>query len=125
MSIKTSIVPWLTFNDCAKAVAFYKNAFGATETYRLELPEGDLIVRLAVEDAEFWLADGQANKDSEIAGHESIRFILTVYNPELYFQKALNAGATEIYPIGEDHGWRLGRIVDPFGIHWEIGYEIK
>jgi PhnB protein len=33
----------------------------------------------------------------------------------------VSAGATEIDPVGEEHGWRLGRIQDPFGHHWEIG----
>jgi PhnB protein len=50
--------------------------------------------------------------------------ILTVPNPDAIFTQALAAGATEIFPVGEEHGWRLGRLVDPFGLHWEIGYEI-
>jgi len=36
-------------------------------------------------------------------------------------ERAVAAGATVIYPVGEEHGWRLGRIEDPFGHHWEIG----
>ena len=35
--------------------------------------------------------------------------------------KALAAGATEVHPVSNQYGWRLGRIVDPFGHHWEIG----
>jgi len=36
----------------------------------------------------------------------------------------LKAGAKEVFPIGEDHGWKLGRLVDPFGLHWEIGHPV-
>ena len=47
--------------------------------------------------------------------------ILTVPQPDELFGRALAAGASEVFPVGEGHGWRLGRLVDPFGHHWEIG----
>lgn len=47
--------------------------------------------------------------------------ILTVADPDAVFAQALKAGASQIFPVGEEHGWRLGRVVDPFGHHWEIG----
>ena len=50
----------------------------------------------------------------------NVRIILTVNDPNTFFDQALNAGAIEIFPVGEDHGWRLGRLSDPFGLHWEI-----
>ena len=34
---------------------------------------------------------------------------------------AVEAGATEVAPVDEEHGWRMGRIADPFGHHWEVG----
>jgi PhnB protein len=54
----------------------------------------------------------------------SVRIILTVADPDAVFGKAIAAGAREVYPVGEEHGWRIGRVVDPFGHHWEIGREI-
>jgi PhnB protein len=51
--------------------------------------------------------------------------ILTVPDPDEIFEKALKAGATEIFPVSEEHGWRVGRVADPFGLHWEIGRELK
>jgi PhnB protein len=45
--------------------------------------------------------------------------ILTVENPDPAFEQAIMAGATVV--VYEDHGWRVGRIADPFGHHWEIG----
>jgi PhnB protein len=47
--------------------------------------------------------------------------ILSVDDPDTVYANALAAGATEIYPLYEEHGWRLGRIADPYGHHWEIG----
>jgi PhnB protein len=122
-SIQTSIAPWLTVRSGEKAAQFYKAAFDAVETYRLETP-GGLIVRLSVNGAEFWVSGGSENAPGMKLGGDSIRMILTVNDPDAFFAKALNAGATEIFPVAEDHGWRLGRIVDPFGLHWEIGYPL-
>ena len=121
----TSIAPWLTVADAAKAIAFYKNAFAAIETYRLEVPDGGgLIVKLSIEGAEFWVSDGDTGNNPELLGGGNIRMILTVTDPDSIFAKALQAGAIEIFPVAEDHGWRLGRIVDPFGLHWEIGHPL-
>jgi PhnB protein len=51
--------------------------------------------------------------------------ILTVKDPDSVFDQALAAGATELSPVSEDYGWRIGRIVDPFGYHWEIGKQLS
>ena len=126
-TIQTSIVPWLTVRNCVIAVDFYKKAFDAIEVYRLETPDGGLVVRLSINSAEFWLSNGSNDNEpikQESVGGETIRMILTTQNPDSIFEKALKAGATEIFPISEDYGWRLGRIVDPFGLHWEIGHPI-
>lgn len=47
--------------------------------------------------------------------------ILTVDNPDVAFTRAVTAGATVVVPMEDNYGWRLGRIVDPYGHHWEIG----
>lgn len=120
--IKTSIAPWLTISDGEKAAAFYKAAFDAVETYRLEDAEGGLVVRLSIQGAEFWIS-GDDKMNTPLGG-DNIRLILTADDPDTLFNKALKAGAVEIFPVGEDHGWRLGRLSDPFGLHWEIGYQL-
>ena len=51
----------------------------------------------------------------------SVRMILTVRDPDAVCRQAVSAGAVELVPVGEGHGWRIGRIADPFGHHWEIG----
>ena len=124
-AIQTSIAPWLSVGDGVKAVAFYKAAFGAAEVYRLEMPDGGLVARLSVDGAEFWISsESQGSASAAALGGGSVRMILTVTNPDALFAKALEAGATEIFPVGEGHGWRLGRLADPFGLHWEIGHPL-
>ena len=124
-SIQTSIAPWLSVEDVEKAADFYKAAFDAVETYRLEVPDGGLVVQLTVNGAAFWLSNSTPEQEAGTPlGGGTIRMILTVSNPDELFTKALQAGATEVFPVGEEYGWRLGRIIDPFGLHWEIGYPV-
>ena len=124
-SIHTTIAPWVTVKNGEEASHFYRTAFDAVETYRLETPDG-LIARLSVRGAEFWVSGGSQESASigELGGG-LMRMILTVSDPDALFAKALTAGASEVFPVGEDHGWRLGRLVDPFGLHWEIGYPLS
>ena len=123
-SFKCTIASWLSVRNGAQAVDFYKSAFGATEVYRLEVPDGSVVAKLSVDGAEFWLSGESAehgNSSPEPLGGDSVRMILTVPDPDAVFAQALRAGASEVFPVGEEHGWRLGRVVDPFGLHWEIG----
>jgi PhnB protein len=121
------IQPWLSIDNAVAAVTFYKNAFDANETYRLETPNG-LVVRLSVHGAEFWVSGGISennNAEKKIVGGKTVLMILITDDPDALFVKALKAGATEVFPIGEEHGWRLGRIEDPFGLCWEIGHQLS
>lgn len=125
--IHSSIAPWLTVSGGAKAIEFYKSAFGATEVYRYDSPTGGTVVRLSVNGAEFWVSEDSAPAAEPTAqplGGNSVRIILTVADPDPLFARALTAGASEIFPISEGHGWRVGRLADPFGLHWEIGHPL-
>ncbi len=90
---------------------------------------GGLVVRLSVDGGEFWVSGEASGGGSDQAapenlGGDSLRMILTVADPDTAFARALAAGATEVFPVGEDYGWRLGRLTDPFGLHWEIGHPL-
>jgi PhnB protein len=118
------IAPMLSVRHGARAVEFYKAAFGALEVFRVEAPDGAVVSRLSVEGAEFWVSDESpehANYSPESLGGGTVRMILTVPDPDASFEKALAAGGREIVAMKNDYGWRLGRMVDPFGHHWEIG----
>jgi PhnB protein len=122
-SITTTIAPWLCVRAGARAVEFYKAAFAASELFRMG--EGDSVVaRLSIQGAEFWLSDESPehhNYSPESLGGITVRIILTVPDPDAVFARAVKAGAKEVYPVTEEHDWRIGRVVDPFGHHWEIG----
>jgi PhnB protein len=118
-----SIEPWLTVADTKKAIDFYKSAFEAIEVYRMVGEGDDLVAKLSVGGAGFWIANGAADSVSQGVGN--IRMILTVADPDSVFARSLEAGASQVYPVGEEHGWRLGRLVDPFGFHWEIGRPLQ
>jgi PhnB protein len=120
--MQTAIEPWLTVSDSRLALSFYTKAFAAKELYRLEGDDKSLVLQLSVEGANFWLSDGSG--ESKLLGGGSVRMILITADPEKIFDMAIAAGAKEIFPVGEEYGWRLGRIEDPFGLHWEIGHPI-
>jgi PhnB protein len=127
-SIVCTIAPMLSVRKGAKAVEFYKAAFGAVEVFRIESPDGAVVARLSVDGAEFWVSDESpehANFSPESLGGGTVRMVLTVADPDAMFAKAIDAGAREVVPVREDYGWRLGRVVDPFGHHWEIGRPLE
>src|ERR1700687_3012359 len=121
---KTSIAPMLSVRRGAKAIEFYKAAFGATELFRMDSETGSVVARLTVEDAEFWVADESPehkNFSPESLGGGTVRMVMIVDDPDAAFKRAVTAGAKVVWPVSNQYGWRLGRIVDPFGHHWEIG----
>jgi PhnB protein len=126
-SVAFSLAPMLSVRNGARAVEFYKTAFGANEVYRVEDPGGSVVSRLSIDGADFWLSDESpehGNFSPESLGGGSVRMILTVPDPDGVFAQALAAGAREIAAVEEAYGWRVGRVVDPFGHHWEIGHPL-
>jgi PhnB protein len=114
----------LSVRSGAKAVEFYKAAFAASELFRVDAGDGAVVARLAVGEGEFWVADESPehlNFSPESLGGGSVRMVMIVENPDTVFDQAVSAGATVVWPVGNQYGWRLGRIVDPYGHHWEIG----
>jgi len=127
-ALMTSIAPMLSVRNGANAIQFYKAAFGATEIFRHGDEGGPVVARLSVDGAEFWLADESPehqNFSPETVGGGTARMILTVADPDTAFNKAIAAGAVMVWPVTNEYGWRIGRVVDPFGHHWEIGKPIE
>ncbi len=119
----TSIQPELWVDRAGAAIAFYEEAFGARVMHRAG--DGhDIVAQLRVGDAAFWVAAASSAikrfSPKEIDGTTS-RTLLVVEDPVQVVAQAVAAGASESSPVGDEHGWRLGRIVDPFGHEWEIG----
>jgi PhnB protein len=52
--------------------------------------------------------------------------VMVVDDPDAIFARAVKAGATQVWPVADqEYGWRVGRVVDPFGHHWEIGKPLQ
>jgi PhnB protein len=121
-----SVLPQLSVRRGRAAIEFYEEAFGAVEVYRVGGTEEspDVVAQLSIGDSSFWVSDESpehANFSPESLGGGTVRLLLIADDPDAAIERAKAAGATEVYPAEEAHGWRLGRIVDPFGHHWEIG----
>ena len=116
------IAPWLSVADAAKAVEYYKAAFGAVELERLEDEAGRVVVaQLTIGGADFWVQEDPETDPHALGDRSPVRMILTVEDHDSVFARAVRAGATEVVPITEGHGWRVGRVADPSGHHWEVG----
>lgn len=128
-TIATTLAPMLSVRNGAKAVDFYQTAFGAEVLFRLDGEDGGVVAQLKVGASEFWIADESpehSNFSPDTLGGGTVRMILTVPDPDSVFDKAVAAGARVIRPVtDEPYHWRVGRLVDPFGHHWEIGKPLK
>ena len=124
--VTASIAPWLSVSDATQAVDYYKMAFNAVEVERLEEVPGKVeVAQLSIGGATFWVQQDADSSPISMGARLSVRMILTVDNPDTVFAQAIAAGATEVAPISEGYGWRVGRIADPFSHHWEIGKPLK
>ena len=117
------IQPELWVNSPREALTFYQAAFGATVLHRVG--EGDdIVAQLGVGAAAFWVAATSSTmgrlSPREIGG-ATARILLVVEDADSVVRQAVASGATERSPVQDEHGWRLGRVVDPFGHEWEIG----
>jgi PhnB protein len=119
----TGIQPELYVGRAGAAVAYYEDAFGATVLHRVGAGD-DIVARLAVGDAVFWVtsADGSTGRLEPItANGATARYLLVVDDPDAAFRRAIDAGGVTLSAPGDEHGWRVGRLRDPFGHEWEIG----
>ena len=119
----------LTVDDAAKAIDFYKQAFGATEISRL--PMGDKIghAELQIGDTRIMLNDEFPERNN--LGPKALGgspFGLIVYTPDVdsAFKKAIAAGGTEKMAV-ENQFWgdRMGTLTDPFGHSWSIATHVE
>jgi uncharacterized glyoxalase superfamily protein PhnB len=129
MPAPAQIAPMLSVRRGKAALGFYKAAFGAQVHSYIESPDGEIVAELSVDEARFWIADESPenkNFSPETLGGGTVRIVLVVADPDAAFERALNAGAVTVWPVEDQHyRWRVGRLVDPFGHHWEIGKPLQ
>ena len=119
----TSVQPELWVERPREALAFYAAAFGAIVVHCVGDGD-DIVAQLKVGDAAFWVAPISPELkrlSPRTTGGATSRTLLVVHDPDAVFREAVSAGADELSPVADEHGWRLGRIIDPFGHEWEIG----
>jgi PhnB protein len=113
----------LSVRRAREAVEFYKAAFGAVEVHRVE-HDDDVVSQLAVGETAFWVSDESpehGNFSPETLGGSTVRLLLVADDPDAVVERAVSLGASQVVGVHDEHGWRLGRVEDPFGHHWEIG----
>jgi PhnB protein len=114
---------WVDHPD--EAVRFYEAGFGAL--VELSIGTGDdRLARLDVDGARFWVggADPSLGRGSPRVGVRTSRTLLVVDDPDALVARAVAAGAELTAPVADEHGWRLGRLVDPGGHEWEVGHPL-
>ena len=124
MDPATTIAPMLSVRNGKRALEFYRAAFGTGELFRIESESGAVVAQLSVGKAQFWVSDESPehqNFSPETLGGGTVRMVMVVADPDAAFDRAVAAGAKVVVPVDDQYGWRLGRVVDPFGHHWEIG----
>jgi len=109
-----SLAPMLSVRNGARAVDFYKAAFGAGELFRVEAPDGAVVAQLAVGESQFWVADESPqhlNFSPETLGGGTVRMVMVVDNPDAAFAHAVATGAKVVQPVEDQpYGWRVGRV---------------
>ena len=123
--LKTTLAPMLSVRNGARAVDFYQAAFCASTLFRMDAEDGSVVAQMSLGESQFWLADespAHQNFSPASLNGSTARMVMVVDDPDASFKRALDAGAEVVSPMtDEPYGWRVGRIVDPFGHHWEIG----
>ena len=119
----------LTVDDAARAIDFYKEAFGATEISRL--PMGDKVghAELQIGNTRIMLNDEFPERDNlgpKARGGSPVGFIIYADDVDSAFRKAIDAGGTQTMAV-ENQFWgdRMGSLTDPFGHKWSIATHVE
>ncbi|MEP6668357.1 MAG: VOC family protein [Chthoniobacter sp.] len=124
-----SLTPHLVCAGAAKAIEFYKKAFGATELVKLAAPNGMLMHgSVQIGDSRLMLVD--ENEGCGMLSPKSLKgspitIHLQVVDADAAFAQAVKAGATVKMPLSDMFwGDRYGVVEDPFGHHWSIAHRL-
>lgn len=125
-----SVTAYLIVKGAARAIEFYRQAFGATEIMRLEGPGGTIgHAEISIGDAPVMLADEHPDMGAlspETVGGSPVNLLIYTADVDTMFQRALNAGAEQVRPVTDQfYGDRSGTIRDPFGHQWTIATHVE
>jgi PhnB protein len=119
------VTPSLVVRGADRAIAFYKNAFGAREKLRMPGPDGKVMhAELQIGDSIVMVADESpemGSRSPQTVGGASSSLLIYTKDVDALFQRALAAGATVQMPVADMFwGDRYGKVVDPFGHEWQL-----
>jgi PhnB protein len=120
--------PYLIVNDAPRAIAFYKEAFKATEIIRLTDPSGKIAhAEIRIGHAPIMLADEQMGYRSPASlGGSPVSLLLYVEDADTLFAQAIACGAEELSPVSDQfYGDRMGSLKDPFGHIWSLATRVE
>jgi len=125
-----TMTPYLCVSDAARAIEFYKEAFGATEILRMEAPGGKIgHAEVRIGDSVLMLADEfpEMNfRSPQTLGGVSAHFMIYDEDVDARVERAIAAGAKLTRPVKDQfYGDRSGGVEDPFGHHWYISTHIE
>ena len=125
-----SVTPYLIVDGAAKAIEFYKQAFGAEELFRMAQPDGRIgHAELQVGSSRIMLADENMQmgiRGPKSLGGASMMLMLYVEDVDKVFDRAVKAGATVERPLANQfYGDRTGGVVDPFGHKWYVATHVE
>jgi PhnB protein len=133
IAVEPALSPHLVVDDAAAAIDFYVKAFDAVELGRVPGPNGKLVhaaVRIngftVLLNDDFPETCGGKSTTPKALGGTPVTIHLTVSDVDAKFQRALDAGATVVAPLGDQFwGDRYGLVADPFGHHWSLGQPVR
>ena len=125
-----SVTPYLIVNGAARAIEFYKQAFGATETFRMEGPGGRVgHAEIKIGDSHVMLADEHPEmgaRGPQTIGGSPISLVLYVEDVDATVSQAVEAGAKLTRPVkNQFYGDRTGGLEDPFGHAWYVATHVE
>jgi len=125
-----SVTPYLIVKGAAKAIEFYKQAFGATERTRMEQADGRIgHAEIQIGDSTIMLADEFPERNirgPESLGGTPVMIHLYIDDVDTVAKRAVAAGAKEIRPVQDQfYGDRSGMFADPFGHQWNIATHVE
>ncbi len=127
---RRTATPYLVVANAARALGFYRDAFGAVETLRLAWPDGRIgHAEIRIGDAAIMLADEHPEADCvgpRALGGSPVSLMLYVADVDAAFARAVAAGARIKRGLADEfHGDRVGHLVDPFGHNWTLASRIE
>jgi PhnB protein len=125
-----TVTPYLVIKGAAAALEYYKKAFGARETVRMDGPGGTIgHAEMKIGDSNIMLADespDMGHRGPKSVGGTPVSIVLYVEDVDAVFKRAVDAGGKSVRPVEDQfYGDRMGTLEDPFGHVWSIGTHIE